>query len=154
MGLLPGRGTKIPQAEQLSLQTTTTEPAHFGVHVPQLESPHASTTRARVTQVGPHATTAEAHTLCSPRATTRVHAPQQRMAHNATEIPHTATRTRHSQVIFKSFKFIVEVIYWNNLSYQTLYCVIYSNNISHLHFHVFHWPGYITSFLTHPDLIN
>ena len=76
MGLLPGRGTKIPQAaEQLSLQTTTAEPAHFGVHAPHLESPHAATTGARVTQAGPHATAAEAHTLRSPRATTRESVP-------------------------------------------------------------------------------
>ena len=92
MGLLPGWGTKIPQAEQLSLQTTTTEPTHFGVHVPQLESPHAATTRARVTQVGPRATTAEAHTLCSPRATTRESTPRNKGWHIMQQRSHMLQR--------------------------------------------------------------
>ena len=37
-GSIPGRGTKIPHAMgQLSLRSATTEPAHSGAHVPQLE---------------------------------------------------------------------------------------------------------------------
>ena len=42
MGLIPGRGTKIPHATgQLSLHAATTEPAHSRAHMPQLLSPHA-----------------------------------------------------------------------------------------------------------------
>ena len=89
MGLLPGWGTKIPQAaEQLSLQTAA-EPAHFGVHVPQQESPHAATARAGVTQVGPCATTAEAHTLCSPRATTGESMPRNKRLRTTQHRSHT-----------------------------------------------------------------
>ena len=37
-GSIPGQVTKIPHAvEQLSPQAATTEPAHSGAHVPQLE---------------------------------------------------------------------------------------------------------------------
>ena len=40
MGSIPGQGTKIPYAsEQLNPPAATTEPAHSGACVPQLESP-------------------------------------------------------------------------------------------------------------------
>ena len=39
-GSLPGLGTEVPHAEQLSLCTTATEPECSGAHVPQLESVH------------------------------------------------------------------------------------------------------------------
>ena len=44
MGLIPGRGTKIPHvAGQLSLSAATTEPMSSGACVPQLErSPSAA----------------------------------------------------------------------------------------------------------------
>ena len=43
-GSVPGRGTKIPHAGQLSPCATTTEPIRSGARVPQLErSPCAAT---------------------------------------------------------------------------------------------------------------
>ena len=45
VGSIPGRGTKIPHAAgQLSLRTTTTEPAQSRAHAPQVESLPATTT--------------------------------------------------------------------------------------------------------------
>ena len=44
VGLIPGRGTKIPQAaEQLSLFAATTEPVRSRACAPQLKSLHAAT---------------------------------------------------------------------------------------------------------------
>ena len=53
---IPGQGTKIPHAAgQLSLRAATTEPAHSGVRLPQLErSPRTTTREARVPQGGSH----------------------------------------------------------------------------------------------------
>ena len=119
MGSLPGWGTKIPQAaEQLSLQTTPSEPVPFGAPVPHwrglmLQRPEP----ACHNYWSPHTL------VCVPQPESmppnkRLHTTQHR-SHMLQLRPDTA------RWIFKSFKFILEIIYWDNLSYQTLYCVIY-----------------------------
>ena len=48
MGLIPGRGTRIPHAsEQLSSYVATTEPVHSGAQAPLLESMHCNERSAR-----------------------------------------------------------------------------------------------------------
>ena len=51
-GSIPGLGTKIPHgAEQLRLRAATTEAAHSGARVPQLErSPHTTMKSPRTTK--------------------------------------------------------------------------------------------------------
>ena len=64
MGLIPGWGTKIPHATgQLSLHAKSTESVHSRAHVPQLESPCATT-------IEPACSGAHTSQLESPCATT------------------------------------------------------------------------------------
>ena len=57
-GLIPSWKTKIPHAmEQLSPHPATTEPAHSGACVPQLESPYTTVKDTACTMKIPHATT-------------------------------------------------------------------------------------------------
>ena len=76
-GSIPGQGTKIPHAaKQLSPHAATTEPAHSGAHVPQLESSRAACT--------------EAHVLWSPRTTTRESAHRNKRSQRPQLRPDTA----------------------------------------------------------------
>ena len=123
MGSLPGWGTKIPQAaEQLSLQTTPSEPLEPRCHTGEASCCNDQS-RCDTSRPACHNYWSPHTLVCVPQPESmppnkRLHTTQHR-SHMLQLRPDTA------RWIFKSFKFIVEIIYWNNLSYQTLYCVIY-----------------------------
>ena len=89
MGSIPGWGTKIPlAAERLSLHVTTTEPASSRVHMPQRETPKATTTES---YHGDNALQRETTAMRRPLA----HPEKRPLAHNEKKAL-SATKTQHS----------------------------------------------------------